>query len=212
MGNDSANQNRTKRQIQQQRRGDNALSGARPIAYADEAGVDRNLSGDEQAPHLKVPPFPTDVTRWERYEPIPASVDAWFFTAPVDVSKRRILTVWIEYNSTPNNDAPLLIIPQALYRSGAQSNDPDDFFNIAVVNPLLTIVTGVGAPFLATEDFGQRDVYPTQLRVPVSIGGPGVVTTSKFVLPVDVSMYDQFRLGLSVESGGTLILHYSFAE
>ena len=203
MGNDSANQQRTRRQIRGQRREEGMDGEAAVIGYEDEAGVDRSVRGDEEGPHLKTPPFPTDVTRWLQVPDL-QSAAAWFFTSALDVSKRRLLSVWFDYDSDAD-DLALLVVPQA-------RRDVDgSFYTITVIDPTLTRVQGT-APFSTNETFGQRDMMATQLRIPPTAAPPTPID-SRQVLQFDVSAYHQFRLGLSNGANdGAVILDYNFAE
>lgn len=201
MGSD-ANRDQVRKQIRAQRR-EEATDGAAVIGYEDAAGVDRSVQGDEEAPFLKTPPFPTRVTRWLRVENL-QSAASWVFTSALDVASARLLTVWFEYDSDAD-DQSLLVVPQA-------RRDPDQsFYTITVIDPLITRVVGT-APFPATETFGQRDMMATQLRIPPTPAG-GVAIFSRQVVQFDVAAYSAFRLGLSTGADdGALTLDYNFAE
>ena len=161
----SRNQGSTRRDIKRLR--NDSDSNTSPMGYEDGAGVPQAVEGDEEAPFLKTPPFPTQATRWFRN--VNVFDTEWLFTDPIDVAKRRLLTVWILFNSDAAPGPELLFIPYAAHapRPVTGGTIPEDFYAITVVDPTLTRVVDTVAPFAAVGAgivLGRRDMMETMPR------------------------------------------------
>lgn len=158
-------------------------SGARAMGY--ESPDAETVKGDEQAPFLKNPPFPSDLFRnylsLAAGEPIPGTGDL----TPIGIEQRRGLLLFVEF-ITPDDavDQELLIRLDAL--RGAE-----EWFPTAVIDSTLVIP----APPVSA----QRDVYASILRIPFT----AVSTTIRMCIPYDVSFYETVRFHLERTGAGT---------
>jgi hypothetical protein len=177
------------------------------MGYEDGAGQPRSIPGDDESAWLKTPPFSSKVTRWFKADDLESGASYVFLDA-VDVRQQRLLAIWLEWESD-EIDHTLRIIPQA-------RRDVDgSFYTISVIDPLLTVIPDIGAPFAANELFGQRNMYATALNLP-SVPGSETIARQCFVF--DVAAYTQFRLALgnidpqgALAEGGEVTIDYNFS-
>ncbi len=194
----ASNDGSSRSEIQKLRRDKNSDDSS-VMGYEDAAGVPQAVQGDQDAPWLKTPPFPSNVqTLFNDVLPL-VPAPGYLPTGSINVKDRRLLLLWIRYTSA-DPDGQMSFIPE-----GAKTNEDGVFFPIAVVNPFLTVL---GAPLVG---FGSRTVFETELRLEPIAGG-GVRTLG--ALAFDVSGYEafRFRIGELSPTAGTVQLGYSFAS
>lgn len=183
----SINSRQTRKQLRQGREGDTSegvLQG-----YEDEAGVPREVQGDEQGPWGKVPPFTEDPKIWLPETVIPQTPYLQF--PQVDCKQFRLLTAYFTYTVPVADTGQLSIIPEKL---ALDVNNELQWYTTSLVDVLITAVTPA-APFNLTLGFGSRQFYPAEFRWPaVAIAG---AITMRTLLTFEVSDADSFRLNVA---------------
>ena len=161
-------------------------AGGTPSAY-DRQGVAVEVKGDDEAPHHKNPPFPTN--RDVVLEAPALSVTDYVVGQLIDVEGVHILTLWIDYTAGEDG-AVLSLIPEA------RDTPIEDFVPIGVLDALITpqVIPISGSPLL----FGSRTFYPSELR-----SAPLVTTGDRLRMPMafDVGPYKQVRFSAADVSG-----------
>lgn len=195
------------RELSQLRR--DLSTGASADGYRDkEGGVSRAQPGDEDAPWVKAPPFPSDVSQWLTVDPLP--VDDYVFTTPIDVANKRVFNVWVDFLSAAGEGvSQLSLVPQVFNDFAAVDGAPiDAFWNTIVLDPTITVVD-LSATVLGLPEAGSRTFHPAELRSAALAGG----ARWRVVVPFDVTMWSRFRLAVgAVDGAGSVILGYSFAD
>ncbi len=192
----SSNTRQTRQQLAQQR-GGNAVE-ATPIAYEGEGGVPREVEGDAQGPHIKVPPFTEDPQLWQPDILLPTT--PYLALPQVDTRQYRLLTAYITYSIPTGGEPPmpfgsgqLSLVPEKL---AIDAQSELQWYTTSLVDVTLTART-LAAPWAAlVTGFGSRDFFPAEFRWPSGGGmaGPAVLRT---MLTFEVSDADAFRLNVA---------------
>ncbi len=157
------------------------------VAAYDRQGVAVEVKGDDDAPHHKNPPFPTN--RDVVLETAALSASEYVVGQIIDVAGVHILTLWLDY--TAGVDAAILsLIPEA------RDTPIEDFVPIGVLDALIT----PQALALSTSPvvFGSRTFYPSELRsAPLATAGDRL----RMPMAFDVGPYKQIRF-LAAEVSG----------
>lgn len=184
--------------------------------YADPAGVPRAVGGDDDAPWLKTPPFPSDVTRWfsANNTDDAAFDDDYVLTEPLDVTNWRLFTLWIDFRPTTQAagvSGLLSLVPLAARQLNKVNPPATEFYPIGVVDPTLTVLD-LSATIFGLSVFGSRTFSPAELRTPAV----PVAEVLQATLVFDVSQYVALRFGvgavLDQDVDATVALGYSYAE
>jgi len=187
MGNQNADTRR--RELQQGRK--DARAGGEPMAYGDAAGVTREVQGDQDAPFLRAPPFPTSVANYMVETLSAAFVDG----NPFELGKQRDLLLYVSYTAAGDAGVPVLVL--VLETLGRD----DVFYPAAVVDITLTPITGI---------VGARTLYASELRFPGI--APGEL--ARVAVPYDVGAYHTIRFRareIDGGAGGALVLDMNLA-
>lgn len=214
---DTANQRSTRRELAQGRRHD-SIGNAPVLGYLDEGDVPRAVGGDEEAPWLKTPPFPSNVVAWftgvtggQALTPqVPdLPLGNYVFTAPIDVEQRRVLNVWIDFTAQGDDvTSGLSLVPQVF---NDMVSPEGEFWNTVVIDPSLSVLD-LSATVLALPGVGSRVFRPAELRSAL-LAPAG---RWRVVIPFDVTPWSRFRLAAgvygAVGAAGDLKLGYSFTN
>lgn len=199
----SDNQKQIRKELQALKRNELIDGDGMVIAYEDASGLPRSVPGDDESARLKTPPFLTDVARWIPATTVPAT--PYSFTPIVDVTKRRLIEVYIEYTAPAGESGELSLVPRI-----RRSEDPDELYPVGAVNAAPTVVT-LPAPFAAAGPAGaSRLFFISEYRTTVI---PATVVYRN-TLGFDVSAFAAFQLGFAAISGtgATLRLDYAFSD
>jgi hypothetical protein len=177
------------------------------IAYRTDSAETLPVRGDEEAPHLKTPPFATDPQLWVRDMALPLADAADYAVTPgdgLDCLQQRLLQIYFELTIAEGGDeiAQLSFIPEG--------SAAGQWYVVGVVDLTVTAFTPVSARF-PYGNLMSRTFAPSELRS-TQFAGPGVV---RFILAYDVSPFEAFRMNVRdlVGSGGnTLTMRTAFSQ
>ena len=162
---------------------------ANPMGYESEDGGTKDVTGDDDAPFFKAPPFPEAPVPWFGPEVLVAQA-TYVQTTEVDVSDWRLLQVLLELRWTNAGVATAQLGLLAEHLAASLLDPPEDWYVTAVVDPTVAYVTQPGFG----DGFGSRMFAPSQLRSPIF--NTAGTRTVKFCLQFDVANASKFRLSV----------------
>lgn len=137
------------------------------------------LRGDEEAPWLKVPPFPTKLFRDYAVRDI-AVADGTVAFEPIGVKWYRSLTLYLKGVAGADADTQEVVLGLEVLA------DTDEWFPAAVIDSTLTVVSPEAS----------RDVYQATLVFPLgSVAG----VESRVAIPYDIGFYETVRFTAAVQ-------------
>lgn len=152
--------------------------GAAVVGYVDPGGRPLGLTGDEQAPDIHVPPFPTPLERLiEDVVPLLSSQQSYTFSEEVDVEWERQVTLFVRFVSQ-NGGTSIAIVPEVF------DERANEWFPLAVIG---ATITNVGDPVGG----GSQVLSAWQLASQVI----GAGATFRVAVSFDVAQYRKFRVG-----------------
>lgn len=174
--------------------------GGTPMGY-DRQGTTAEVKGDDDAPHFKQPPFPSDRDLLLESTELPTA--AYVDGEEIDVEAVHILTVWIDFTAAEDG-AVLSLLPMA------RDTPESAFVPISVLDSTIIAGAVVGTPIV----FGRRIFYPTEIHSPILATAADRLVT---VMSFDVGAFKQFRLSASdsgdgIGTGGALLLSASKSD
>jgi hypothetical protein len=199
------NEKQTRLEIEGQNSDESTDGAAVPMGYEDPAGITRAVPGDEDSAALKTPPFLTETAVW-----IPGttvlSTAAYDFTSVLQIAKRRLIEVYIEFTADEEGGpSRLSLVPQI-----RRSRDPEALYPVGAVEIAPSIVT-LDPPFDAVGSaVASRDIFISEFRTTAIPAG----ATYRNTLGFDISAYSGFQLGFMAPqgNGGVLRLDYAFSD
>ncbi len=201
------NEKQTRLELEGQNSGESMDGAAAPMGYEDAAGVVRAVPGDDDSAALKTPPFLTDPAVWIPATTVP--IAAYAFTSVIDVTKRRLVEVYIEYIADPDDASRLSIVPRI--RRSRNADDTDEMYPMGAIDVAPATVTLL-PPFDAVGPAAaSRSIFLTEFRTTLITAAAVYRNTLGF----DVSAYSAFQLGFAEIEGfdaSTLRLDYAFSD
>jgi hypothetical protein len=166
----------------------------------DRQGTIIEVKGDDEAPHLKTPPFPSN--RDPALDVAELILADYQPSEEIDVEAIHILTIWVDYTAAADGSM-LSLLPEV------RDTTDTDFVPTSVLDAAITAVTLPGQ----TPMYGSRTFYQTELRSASLMIGDRL----RMPLSFDVGPYKQFRIrageiGDQVATGGLLQLSSSRSD
>lgn len=149
-----------------------------PMGYTNRGGEALEVAGDDDAPHLKEPPFETALNRYFSGE----LTDTFNDLPSISALDQRVLQLYVDY--TPSDDADqaqLIIRYQGEREEGV-------FRTLAVVDAMLTADPGTNVAF--------RRIFASELRFPPVDGGDEI---EGIIIPFDVTGFIRVRFQVREE-------------
>lgn len=168
-------------------REDGRSGGTAVGGYVLPGGATRKVQGDMQGPWVRNPPFPSDLTDLDEFNPVPDQNAAYAFTNFIDVDRYRTLALWLQWSTAVAGGLwSLSLVPQSRPRGPATNIE----WSTVAVNPTIALVALPAPPFNGFGTvFGSRNIQPAEFRTP-PIAGPFAMT---MVVPFDVTHLDRIR-------------------
>jgi len=205
-------------QLEQRLRKDTHPEGA-PVGYL-AGGLPEDWTGDQQAPHVKNPPFPSDEQSWLRVrftadggegevrEPLTYPPGNYFFLPVLEIGHVRTITVCLELTGNSAVEATpsqFSVIPGSVLAGANPLNqwqnpgeDVDfvaSFFPLGVVDLNPTTVA-LADPF-ENSPAVSREIMPSEFRTQVLTGPSVSERTLRLSLQWDVSPFERFTLAVA---------------
>jgi hypothetical protein len=166
-----------------------------PMGYTNQGGESLEVTGDDDAPHIKEPPFETNVQRYFRTDDDIELTDEFRDLPSISTAGRRLIQLYADY--TPSDDA----VDAVLVLRYQGEREEGVFRTLAVVDAMLVVTP--------SSNVAHRLVFASELRFPTLQGGD---ESAGIILPFDVTGFVRVRFQVREEledgESGALDLRY----